>query len=845
MHPTFLLLTLAPLAQEDPSLLGAPLPRPVQEVGFDAPEHAAAAPRPAFVPGAPTWDAPESPVSLTPRVHDAGPKLDVGAAPLLSTSLRIRDRLTEVLVSEPGDGRVWARGRDFRASFGAEGFTFLPVFGKQSPQEFPVAFQVRSATVGDQNLPLGVDRVVRGEGQVRLDHSALDEVYHLSLDQVEQTFVFDTLPATGELVLDLAVATELAVLDRADGLYFVHPSFGHVAYGDAFVYDATGARIAISRTWTGDSIQLTVPAAFLANAVLPLTIDPPVTAFVSTFGANDDNRPDICYDGRQNQYWVVWQEYTSATNNDAYLTSFTTAGTQGSSFGVEITSDDWSDPKVAYHYGSNRLLVVASESAVTTGNGSIRGQLVDAAARSVIGAEFQISTCCFPKIHPDVGGNNWDSVSNSHFCVVWAFEAAAGNHNVQYRVVDWDGAFITGIETVESSADDTIHTTISESHGDANLFGDWWTIAWTRDTNADGLGTIEARRVVWNGNPAQGAGNFVVDAATNCAWPSVTSRFDSNLVATADRPSVVVYERDFPSGTGPGGRQASIYGRVVTDGAAYGENAISFLMEDFDGELDQRRPHIATDGSAWYMAYSEVWFVLPASSDYDVYYCSGHLTQTGTNAFMALAERHENLAFTGSSERFARVATVRDGIATSTSDDAAVIWVRLDGTNGGTLHGSTLEIPTVDISTRIAVGRQFCDANDNGGPATFGARSSWMWIDGDQTLTSIHNARCTNVTPNATGYLIGSRTTTNVNLAGGSAGRLCVGNAGRYVNAVQNSGTQRTFSTGINPLFIPSPVGFTAAAAGETWYFQYWHRDLISGNPTSNFSNACGIMFAP
>jgi hypothetical protein len=847
MTTPLLLLALAPAFQDDPSLLTGPLPRPEMTVEFDSPEHALGRStlRPTFVPGAPTWSEPETPESLLRQFTGEVAKTSEGPAPEFTGSLSIREQMTDVLAHEDDAGRVWVRGRDYRASFGEEGFTFLPVFGKTSPQEYPVQFVVENVTLGGDALPVGVQGVTRGAGQVTMTHPSMREVYLLDLGGVEQTFVFDTVPGSGDLVVDLGVSSELAVLDQADGLHFVHPTLGHVTYGDAFVLDAAGARLPIARTWTGDGIELRVPAAFLADAVLPVTIDPRVNSFVSTFGANDDTRPDICYDGRQNMYWVVWEEYTSATNADCYITSFTGTGVQGTSYAIETTSDDWSEPKIAYHYGANRLLIVASELTVTTANGSIRGQLFDPAAGALIGTEFQISTCCFRKVNPDVGGNNYDSVTNSHFCVVWAFEAAAGNRDVQYRIVDWDGTFVTGVTTVDNSADDTIHTTVSETHGSAALLGDWWTIAWTRDTNSDGFGSIEARRVVWSGSTTLGSGNFVVDSNTNCAWPTVTSRLDDDLVAVADRPSVIVYERDFSSAAGPGGRQRSLYGKVITDGQAFASNSISSIMEDVDGELDQRHCHIATDGSAWYLVYSEIYYASPGGSDYDAYYCSGHVSQSSNNAYLALAERHQNLAFTGSSERFCRVATVWDGETSSTSDDAAAIWVRLDGTNGGTLAGYTLDIPTIDTSANIAVGRQYCSANNNGGSSVMNADTSWMWIEGDQGLATVHTARCENVTPNATGYLITSRTTANINMPGSSSGRLCVAGAGRYVNAVQNSGTNRTYSTGISPLFLPSPNGFTAAVPGETWHFQYWHRDSLGGMATSNFSNACSVTFAP
>jgi hypothetical protein len=838
MLTPMLLLALAPSAQDDPSLALSLPQRPSQAVTFD--DGARPAPTPPLGTIAPL--APETAAGLVAARNLETEAKGAAPEPTLRAPLSIRERLTAPLVDEPGDGRVWVRGRDYRASFGAEGATFLPVFGRAAERELPVVFALESVRRGGDALPTGVESVAHDGGSVTLEHPALREVYHLSLDGIEQTFVFDELDGAGDLVVDVAVETELTALDAADGLHFVHATLGHVTYGDAFVLDAKGQRLALPREWTGEGIRLTVPAEFLASAVLPLTIDPPVTAWVNTFGTHDDFLPDLCFDGRRNQYWVAWQEYTSSVNRDVYVTTFSPLGNQGTSFAVDITSDDWTWPRIAYHYGADRLLVVASEMAGS--QGSIRGRLVDALARTTLGAEIAISSLGARKLHPDVGGNNAESLPGAYFCVVWAFQVAPDDHNVQYRVIDWDGSFVTNITEVDGTTDDTLQTAISESHGDSTLNGDYWTMVWTRDVDGDGLGAIEARRILWSGSTNNAPSTFTVDGSTNCSWPTVSSRLDDIVTPVQDRPSIVVYEREFASASAPGGRQRSLYGRVVVNGVSYGASAISETMEDVNGELDQRDPHIATDGNAWYLVYSEIYHGNPGGYDRDVYYCSGHVSRTPSSAYLALAERHETLGYSGTVERYPRVATAFDGEYSTVSDDAAAVWIDLTGTSGGTLEGSTLEIPTSDQSTWIAVGRQFCDANPNGGPSVHGARSSWMWLEGDQTLGA-HRAYCENVTPNATGYLLASRTATNVNQAGGGAGRLCVSGAGRYVNAVQNSGAARTYSTSILPTALPTPTGVVSAAAGETWYFQYWHRDTQSGLATSNFSNACSVTFVP
>src|SRR5688572_14885881 len=116
MYTSLFLLSLVPMVQEDADLQTVPLPRPPQTTGFDSPAHALRnrAPSQLIVPGAAMWSEPEPPPSLEQSRLIGTQKTSDGPAPLVSGALSIRERMTEVLVSEPGDGRVWVRGRDYR-----------------------------------------------------------------------------------------------------------------------------------------------------------------------------------------------------------------------------------------------------------------------------------------------------------------------------------------------------------------------------------------------------------------------------------------------------------------------------------------------------------------------------------------------------------------------------------------------------------------------------------------------------------------------------------------------------------------------------------------------------------
>ena len=58
-----------------------------------------------------------------------------------------------------------------------------------------------------------------------------------------------------------------------------------------------------------------------------------------------------------------------------------------------------------------------------------------------------------------------------------------------------------------------------------------------------------------------------------------------------------------------------------------------------------------------------------------------------------------------------------------------------------------------------------------------------------------------------------------------------------------NTGATGTALIPIDSMALPQPNGTQSAVAGETWYFQVWHRDSIAGNITSTFSDSLEITF--
>jgi len=83
-------------------------------------------------------------------------------------------------------------------------------------------------------------------------------------------------------------------------------------------------------------------------------------------------------------------------------------------------------------------------------------------------------------------------------------------------------------------------------------------------------------------------------------------------------------------------------------------------------------------------------------------------------------------------------------------------------------------------------------------------------------------------------------------LPGPTGSFLCMASPiGRYVGPgqIQNSGSAGAFSLTLDLTQTPTPTGFVPVVAGETRYFQCWHRDSVAGVATSNFTDALSITF--
>ena len=175
--------------------------------------------------------------------------------------------------------------------------------------------------------------------------------------------------------------------------------------------------------------------------------------------------------------------------------------------------------------------------------------------------------------------------------------------------------------------------------------------------------------------------------------------------------------------------------------------------------------------------------------------------------------------------------------------DVSYVAIAMDRPfNGGAWFGShIISFDNFELEGG-GIGANYCDpavANTTGAPADLAGFGSTVAGDNNLTLT------VTSLPTNTFGFFLTSQTQAFVANPGGSQGNLCLGGSvGRYVGAgqIKNSGANGAFSLILDLTQVPTPGGLTAAVAGETWNFQAWHRDLVGGVVTSNFTNGLSVM---
>jgi hypothetical protein len=576
-----------------------------------------------------------------PPVVAGAPRAAKTPAPALVRVHAKSHERSRVEYDDHGDQGLWARGENYKVGLGLAGTIYVPFLGSKASRDFPVTLRVASASVG--GVAIAFDSAVEpqraddigGIGDVgdvvRYARGGFDEVYELGLASIEQRFVFDELPASGELVVRVSAESELAAREIDEGLRFEN-DLGAVRYGRATAIDASGMSVAAPTSLTSSGIEIRVPAEFVASARLPLVIDPVVSTFTVDTTQIDSFYPDVAYDVALDRWLTVYEEVFSATDHDIHYRLLTASGASIHDDYAELSiTQNWQHPAVAYNRRLANFLIVADTGFAP--NRVIQGRLV---ANDGIpsGPAIVISTNDHPgdKSTPDVGGDPRAS-GNTLFCIVWEHAWNTSVHDIDYRMLSPEG-FLQGTNTLaidNSSGPPNREPSISKSNG-----GEEWNVAWQRDN-----GSIRGARI---GN----AGALVVPPFVITSSNGPTHASASTSLTGTDQ-WIAAYQFD-----GSGSQDiglSSINGNVVEPYSINlsGYEQVTGLSNTWFEE--QVRPDIDSDGETFTVVYSESFN--GSTTDYDIYAAS--LALTGTR--IAVTEGHKNLAFSSTHEDYPKLAS--------------------------------------------------------------------------------------------------------------------------------------------------------------------------------------------
>lgn len=391
-----------------------------------------------------------------------------------------------VLHDEPGDGRCYALGATWKASFGADGFTYVPYFGPDAERNHPLQFRLRSLCVGGRDVPLAAPRSRRDGDVLWLDHGPLRERFVLAPDRVEHSFVIDgDLP--GDVEFRVAVTTDLVEDAERDGLQF-GCALGHVSYGEAFVL-GPGGRTPIATNWTDGMLSWSVPASLRSSG--DVVVDPIVQTHSVTFqgpiGVFPNGTPDVSFDAALGAYLVAYESRFSAADTDVLCQLMDSSGIPigNATAAIDISSARCSWPGVSDFPGSDGFVVVVQfqDAAFAQGRSQIMARACSGTGPLTAGPLLAISDPSQPGAHVAPSVSNGETGSGGSLALVaWTHQPLGAPLSLHGQRIRADGTTESAVELVLASSSTTpsFNASVARSVGRFMVPIQAWCVAFTR-----------------------------------------------------------------------------------------------------------------------------------------------------------------------------------------------------------------------------------------------------------------------------------------------------------------------------------------------------------------------------
>lgn len=730
--------------------------------------------------------------------------------------------LQRLFFDQPGDGRIWARGATFKASFGVEGATYIPFLGSAAPQNYPVRFTIAALESGGVPIDFDAEAHAKLDGQtVHYDRGSVIESYLLATSSIEQVFTLRDLPARGEIVLRLDLHSELEpVRDGAN--VRLRNALGHVAYDNALAFDARGETVLLESELVDGAIQLRVPAEFVASARLPLSIDPLISTFAIDTSTAQTFSPNVAYDATSDRYLVAYRVAVSGGDHDIFARMYTGAGVLLPAMDafVDQTSESWSRPGVANNNFMNQFMMASG----VTNSTSVRR--VVARTRSASTGALSLTIAVHSTTEGNcntlsVGGDNSD-VDLRPYCIAWR----QGTDQSFARLVTTTGSLVgvAPLALVGPSSTSNAKPAVSKS---CNASA--WNVVWEADQGALGVNVV-GRRIRTDGTFAGPAFSITTDGgSTN---PQVSS------CLSGTNRYAVVYENLTGSGTNIG-----MY--VVDDATSLAFKTVSRNLDNsflYGASL----PSAATDGKHFLVAYSAL---QPGSTtNKNVYVSDWFLTPTNEidNAILRVT-----LAGSGTPEQDVLVTSRFDGSGATTGsawNRSMLVWDDNDDNIEGALFETLIGGPVSKFCFGDGTSNDCPCANTSaqrGCPNSLDPLGAELWHTGAASLSQDSLRLYVD-------YGVGSWAFFYQGTARLSSGGLygvpfgdglnCTGGViVRFAAAPMSSGHASLGST-VNPIHTLGNV----LSAG-TRYYQAWYRNSADFcvSAVTNTTNAVQAVWTP
>lgn len=517
---------------------------------------------------------------------------------------------SKVVIDQPTKGDTWVRGRTYKASFDANGATYIPFLGSNAPHNFPVRVELESMRIGGFDIELSTLGVSHSGDEITIDRGVLREVWRVSTDQAEQSFVLAAAPdSAGPLELRIALDSELEANAAADGIELVG-EFGGVMIGHTVVVDAAGVRTEIESRLQDGEMVLDIPAEVLARAQYPLVVDPVYSTNALDTTTTATALPDVCNAGTAGNWAASYQFSFSATDADVWtLDVFYGTPVANSGVWVDYTGSSWISPRIAYNALNNTFLTVCSVRPTQNAPGEIWCRARTAGTITQFNQVLIQSSILGSCFYPDVGG---DPVLTgpTYFMVVWTRNFSANDWDVHGRLVGYDGTpqgtspiFIAGTTAFDW------YPRISKTDGRAPYSTQEWNVVWMR---GNGVSDVWGAQIHWDGAITTPA--FPIDQTVYAdTFPSASSLLDGT---SGPRPWLVTYRRQFTN-------EGDVYAKALVGSSILTELNLS-VAENADPYEDQLDPDVDSNGQRFAIAYSESYN--NSTTDRDLYVTTVHLS---------------------------------------------------------------------------------------------------------------------------------------------------------------------------------------------------------------------------